>query len=79
MKPSSVFNLGHHETMNVVELAKIVCDEMNLKDVKFIFTGGEKGWIGDSPCSFRYIHANSFGWEPKISSRVVLEGLLIIF
>ena len=68
LKPSSVFNLGHHETMNVVELAKIVCDEMNLKNVKFIFTGGKKGWIGDSPLvHLDTSYANSLGWEPKIS------------
>lgn len=68
LKSSIVFNLGHHETMNVVDLAKIVCDEMHLKDVRFIFTGGQKGWIGDSPLvHLDTSYANSFGWEPKIS------------
>ena len=65
---TSVFNLGHYQTMNVKDLADIVCDEMNLKNVKYEYTGGERGWVGDSPL----VHldtkkANSYGWKPKIS------------
>ena len=65
---SSVFNLGHYETMNVKDLADIVCDEMDLTKVKYEFAGGERGWLGDSPL----VHldtkkANAFGWKPKIT------------
>jgi len=64
---TSVFNLGHDETMNVAKLADIVCDEMNLEKVEYKFTGGNRGWIGDSPL----VHLNTFkakeyGWFPKI-------------
>ena len=67
-KNSSIFNLGHFQTMNVKNLADIVCDEMNLNEVKYDYTGGERGWIGDSPL----VHldtqkANEYGWMPKIS------------
>lgn len=65
---SSVFNLGHFQTMNVKNLADIVCDEMNLNKVEYHFTGGERGWVGDSPL----VHldtqkANKYGWKPEIS------------
>ena len=65
---SSVFNLGHNQTMNVKALADIVCDEMNLNNVEYEFTGGERGWVGDSPL----VHldtkkANDYGWKPKIT------------
>ena len=65
---SSVFNLGHFQTMNVKNLADIVCDEMNLNKVEYHFTGGERGWVGDSPL----VHldtqkANKYGWEAEIS------------
>ena len=65
---SSVFNLGHFQTMNVRNLADIVCDEMNLNKVEYHFTGGERGWVGDSPL----VHldtqkANKYGWEAEIS------------
>ena len=67
-KNSSVFNLGHFQTMNVKNLADIVCDEMNLNKVEYHFTGGERGWVGDSPL----VHldtkkANKYGWEAEIS------------
>ena len=53
--------------MNVIDLANIVCDEMNLENVSYV-SGGERGWIGDSP----FVHldtsfANSMGWKPEIS------------
>ena len=65
---SSVFNLGHFQTMNVKDLADIVCDEMNLNQVKYNYSGGERGWVGDSPL----VHldtqkANKYGWIPEIS------------
>ena len=67
-KNSTVFNLGHFQTMNVKNLADIVCDEMNLNKVEYHFTGGERGWVGDSPL----VHldtqkANKYGWEAEIS------------
>ncbi len=66
--PTAVFNLGHDETMNVVNLANIICDEMNLDKVKYEFTGGKRGWKGDSP----FVHldtkkAKEYNWKPKIS------------
>ena len=65
---SSVFNLGHYQTLNVKDLADIVCDEMNLIDVEYEYAGGERGWLGDSPfVHLDTIKANKFGWEPKIS------------
>ena len=65
---SAVFNLGHDQTMDVKNLAKIVCDEMNLKNVFFDYGGGSRGWIGDSPL----VHLNTekakkYGWNPEIS------------
>ena len=64
---SSVFNLGHDQIMNVTNLADIVCSEMNLKNVKYKFTGGKRGWVGDAPL----VHldtkkAKEFNWYPKI-------------
>ena len=59
--------------MNVKTLADIVCSEMNLKNVKYKYGVGNRGWIGDSPL----VHldtkkAQSYGWEPKIS---IEEGI----
>lgn len=72
-KSSSIFNLGHYETMNVKNLANIVCDEMNLKNVKYEFTGGKRGWKGDSPLvHLDTTKAKRYDWEPSIS---IEEGI----
>lgn len=45
----NVINLGHIAYMNVTDLADIVCEEMGLKNVSYSYTGGVRGWLGDSP------------------------------
>lgn len=64
----NVINLGHVDYMNVTDLAGIVCDEMGLKDVVFHYTGGVRGWLGDSP----FVHLDtskirSVGFRPRVS------------
>ena len=64
----NVFNLGHRDFMNVLDLARIVCEELELKDVEFETTGGERGWLGDSP----FVHLDTtrleaLGWRPEVS------------
>ncbi|MDQ7782977.1 MAG: NAD-dependent epimerase/dehydratase family protein [Desulfomonilaceae bacterium] len=64
----NVLNLGHLEYMNVRDLASIVCSEMGLTDVSFRFTGGPRGWLGDSP----FVHLDvskvrQAGFDPQVS------------
>jgi UDP-glucose 4-epimerase len=64
----NVFNLGHDEFMNVLELAAIVVEDLGLKGVCYRTTGGERGWLGDAP----FVHLDttklkSLGWQPRIS------------
>ena len=59
--------MGHDETMNVKKLASIVCDEMNLENVEYEFTGGIRGWVGDSPLVHLYTNkAKEYGWLPTV-------------
>lgn len=63
----NTFNLGHTDSMNVVDLAKVICDELGLGNVKFKFTGGERGWKGDSP--FVLLDTGKIrgmGWNAKV-------------
>lgn len=69
----NIFNLGHDDWMNVIDLADIVTDELSLKDVTYNMTGGERGWKGDSP----FVHLDtsrlkSLGWKPEIT---IEEGI----
>jgi UDP-glucose 4-epimerase len=64
----NVFNLGHDASMNVLDLADIVVDELNLKGVRYVTTGGERGWLGDSP----FVHLDTtklktLGWRPRVT------------
>jgi UDP-glucose 4-epimerase len=68
-----VFNLGHDYFITVINLTKIVLDELGLKNVKLEFTGGERGWVGDSPL----VHLDTskirgLGWKPQTS---IEEGI----
>ena len=63
----NVINLGHEDFMNVKRLASIVIEEMGLKDVRFRYTGGQRGWLGDSP----FVHLDitkirSAGFRPLV-------------
>lgn len=73
------YNLGVESRTKVKDIAKMVVKEMGL-DSKIVYTGGDRGWIGDVP-EFDYdlskIHA--LGWEAKISSdEAVLKSVKYI-
>ncbi len=64
----NIYNLGHDECIEVTPIAQTVCEEFGVRDVQFVYTGGERGWIGDSP----YIHLDirkikQLGWKPTLS------------
>jgi UDP-glucose 4-epimerase len=69
----NVVNLGHSDYLNVVDLANIVVEEMGLSGVEYDFTGGVRGWLGDSP----FVHLDisrirNAGFEPHVS---IEEGI----
>jgi UDP-glucose 4-epimerase len=64
----NIFNLGHDNFMNVLDLAEIVVGELGLKGVRYRTTGGKRGWLGDSP----FVHLDTsklkaLGWQPQVS------------
>ena len=64
----NIYNLGHDDYIEVTPIAEIVCKELGLDNVEFVYTGGERGWVGDSP----FIHLDnsgikSLGWSPSLS------------
>lgn len=44
-----VFNVGTPDHLTVREIADIVCEKMKLKNVRYAFTGGSRGWKADVP------------------------------
>jgi len=72
-----IYNVGSEDQVNVKEIADIVCREMNLKRVKYVFTGGVdggRGWKGDVKVMLLSIERlKKTGWKPKLSSRQAVE------
>jgi UDP-glucose 4-epimerase len=63
----SVFNLGTDEYCTVDQSLDWICGELGLKP-KRRYTGGERGWIGDSPFIFlNCARIRSLGWQPKLT------------
>jgi UDP-glucose 4-epimerase len=62
-----VYNLGTDETVAVDESIRIVTEHLSLSP-RILYTGGRRGWVGDSPL----IHLDTariraLGWRPRLS------------
>ena len=69
LKGYSYFNVSTKDYIGVKEIADISVSIMKLKDVEFIFSGGDRGWKGDVPI----VRLNSdkirnLGWNNNFSS-----------
>ncbi|MGC8991971.1 MAG: NAD-dependent epimerase/dehydratase family protein [Thermoplasmata archaeon] len=66
-----VFNLGTDGYTNVLDIARMVVEILNLKGVNIYTTGGKdgRGWAGDIKVMLLSIEkAKSYGWKPKYNS-----------
>ncbi len=71
--PCTIANLGTTEYCCVDESLGWICQHLGVQPQRR-YTGGERGWIGDSP--FIFLDTNyvrSLGWRPKLSIR---EGVI---
>jgi UDP-glucose 4-epimerase len=72
-EPFNVFNLGTEEYCRVDDSLTWICELLGVKPHR-MYTGGERGWIGDSPFIFLdTAKVRSLGWKPKLTIR---EGVL---
>ena len=70
----NVFNLSTGTTTSVNKIAKMVIENMGLKNVKLEYTGGESGWPGDAPTvHYDITRLNNIGWKPKLLSDEAVE------
>ncbi|MDP2948662.1 MAG: NAD-dependent epimerase/dehydratase family protein [Chloroflexota bacterium] len=69
VQPCDVFNLGCESTTKISAIARIVAEEMGLKNVRFRTTGGKRGWPGDVPnVIYDVSKMKSLGWQAKHTS-----------
>jgi UDP-glucose 4-epimerase len=69
----NIFNLGTDEYCEVNDSIGWICEHLGLKP-KLTYSGGERGWVGDSPfilldCS----RIRALGWRPRLT---IKEGVL---
>jgi UDP-glucose 4-epimerase len=71
------YNVGSEDKINVKKIADIVCGEMGLKHVEYVFTGGVdggRGWKGDVKIMLLDIEKiKALGWKPTLNSRQAVE------
>ncbi len=64
-----VFNLGASDETVVLDIAKIVIEEMKLKNCKIKTKGGDRGWKGDqAKIALDISKVRKLGWAPKHTS-----------
>lgn len=69
----NIFNLGTDEYCEVNDSIGWITGHLGLDPVRH-YTGGERGWIGDSPFIFLdTAKIRSLGWKPKLTIR---EGVI---
>ncbi len=69
----NIFNLGTDEYCQVNDSIGWITERLGVKP-RLAYTGGERGWVGDSPFIFLDCHKiRALGWTPKLSIR---EGIL---
>jgi UDP-glucose 4-epimerase len=75
-EPVNIFNLGTDEYCAVDDSLGWISAELGL-DPKRRYTGGERGWIGDSPFIFLDCsRIRALGWQPKLSIREAIVQTL---
>lgn len=65
----NIFNIGSEDTISATGIGRIIAEEMELSDIKFIYTGGDRGWKGDVPRMRLDIKKlKTMGWKPAYTS-----------
>jgi UDP-glucose 4-epimerase len=68
-RPCDLFNLGTDSVTRVVEIARIVQEEMGLPDTKIRIEGTRRAWPGDQPkVHITVDRMRRLGWTAKLTS-----------
>lgn len=68
-RPCDVFNLGSPTVSRVVDIARIVVEEMDLPHARIEIEGTKKAWPGDQPrVHFEIEKMAQLGWRSKLDS-----------
>ncbi|MGC8896186.1 MAG: NAD-dependent epimerase/dehydratase family protein [Candidatus Bathyarchaeia archaeon] len=72
-----IYNVGSEDQVNVKEIADVICQEMGLENVKYVYSGGVddgRGWKGDVKVMLLSVEKiKELGWKPKLHSRQAVQ------
>jgi len=72
-QPVNIYNLGASEYCNVNDSLGWICEKLGVNPTRS-YTGGERGWIGDSPFIFLdNARVRGLGWKPSLTIRQGVE------
>ncbi len=76
-----LFNLGASDETKILDLAKMVIEEMGMNGCEIKIQGGERGWPGDQvKIALDISKIRSMGWQPKHTSseavRIAIKRML---
>ncbi len=70
----NLFNVAADDYIDVASIAGIVIAEMGLKDVRLVYTGGDRGWKGDVPVvRFNLEKIHNIGWRANHGSAAAIR------
>ena len=77
----NTFNIGSEDWIDVKAIADIVAKKKGLSQVRYRFTGGERGWVGDVPkMQLSIARMKALGWKPRHGSqesvRMAVQAML---
>ncbi|GHV91878.1 UDP-glucose 4-epimerase [Spirochaetia bacterium] len=76
-KGVNIYNIGGDGSTTVREIADMVCAKLGLKDVSYIYSGGDRGWKGDIPTfQFDVSKIHQRGWYAKHNSTEAVQATL---
>jgi UDP-glucose 4-epimerase len=76
-QPFDTYNVATDDYITVTEIAKLACEVMSLgsSDVRFEYTGGDRGWKGDVPqVLFNVEKIKALGWKARRTSRDAIRA-----
>jgi UDP-glucose 4-epimerase len=77
----NTFNIGSEDWIDVKAIADIVAKKKGLSQVRYRFTGGDRGWVGDVPkMQLSVARMKALGWNPRHGSqesvRMAVQAML---
>lgn len=73
--PFTAYNIGSLDAIDVVTIADTVAEVLGLEGVRYSFTGGSRGWVGDVPKMMLDSAAIvKLGWHPQYASQEAIRA-----